>query len=400
MQVEAEQEQQPIAPMPRPFAAVDAPFLMGDRARVLVAGVVLYIVLSGLDYFCFERAVPYAAALRVTVATLLLVSLWRYARDVRRQEVFDRLQCLLSIVAVLTLEYAAALAPLALHEVYLVGLLLSWMFTALLMQLSLRWMWPMMAFTFLLHNFVGILHEQPLRQAFFDDICMIAGACMIASTAYLMARAQTLMRQEMQRARHHFSQLQEVNARLEELSTRDPLTDLENRRSFEDRYDAEWRRCFRARQMLGIMVIDVDHFKQYNDSCGHIAGDQCLRRIADIIACAARRPGDIVARFGGEEFVVVWPQARADDFLQEAQRLCAAVRDQAIVHPAAPEGRVTISIGVACHVPDADIGPRRLFESADAALYRAKRQGRDRAEFEHLGDHESDALFVQQRVIG
>ena len=138
MQVEAEQEQQPITPELRPFAAVDASFSMGDRARVLVAGVVLYIVLSALDYFCFERAVPYAAALRVTVATLLLVSLWRYARDVRRQEVFDRLQCLLSIVAVLTLEYAAALAPLALHEVYLVSLLLSWMFTALLMQLSLR----------------------------------------------------------------------------------------------------------------------------------------------------------------------------------------------------------------------------------------------------------------------
>ena len=399
MQVEAQQEQQKIAPLLQPLAA-DAPFLTEDRARALAVGVVLYIFFSALDYFCLERSVPYAALLRSSVAALLLFALWRYARDVRRQEVFDRLQCLLSITAALTIEYASALAPASLHELYLVGLLLSWVFTALLMQLSLRWMWPMMAFAFLLHNFVGILHEQPLRQAFLDDACMIVGASMIAYAAYLMARTQTLMRQEMQRAHRHFIQLQEVNARLEELSTRDPLTNLENRRSFEDRYDAEWRRCFRARQMLGVMVIDVDHFKQYNDSCGHIAGDQCLRRVADVIACAARRPGDIVARFGGEEFVVVWPQARLDDFLQEAERLCAAVRDQAIVHPAAPGGRVTVSIGIACHVPDTEIGPRRLFESADAALYRAKHQGRDRVEFEEIGDSDSDALFVRQCVIG
>ncbi len=382
-------------------AALQTPTLDSGRYLVLVAGAALYALLSAIDYLCFERDVPYALTLRLGVAVVLLLSLWRYARDVRSPESFDRLQCLLSVMTVLSLEYAAPMAPASLHALYVAALVLSWMYSAFLAQMSLSWLAPLMAFSFLLHNFAGILHEQRLTEALLDDLIMLASAAMIAWASWLMARHRELWQQETRLVQLRFMQLQEAHVRLEELSTRDALTGLENRRSFEDRYDAEWRRCFRAGHELGVMVIDVDYFKQYNDSCGHLAGDQCLRRVAQVIACAARRPGDIVARFGGEEFVVVWPQARAEDLLQEAQRLCAAVREAAIVHPGSAYGWLTISVGVACHVPDAQMGPRRLFECADAALYRAKRQGRDRVEIEAgMMDAGLADLGLQQRVHG
>lgn len=173
--------------------------------------------------------------------------------------------------------------------------------------------------------------------------------------------------------------LREANARLEALSETDALTGLANRRCFDRRLREEWERAARHQLPLALLMIDVDHFKLYNDRHGHQAGDDCLRRIAAAIAgCAARR-SDLAARYGGEEFVVLLPHSSAEDARQLAQRCAAAVDALADAHGASPVAdHVTLSIGLAMARTDPGADPTTLLRDADDALYEAKQTGRHR----------------------
>jgi diguanylate cyclase (GGDEF)-like protein/PAS domain S-box-containing protein len=172
-----------------------------------------------------------------------------------------------------------------------------------------------------------------------------------------------------------------LEARLAELATTDGLTGLFNRRALDEALDREWRRAFREGSHLSVLLLDVDHFKAFNDSHGHGAGDACLREIAAAIGAAARRPSDLAARYGGEEFAFLLPGTEAAGALEVAERIRAAVQGLGIPHATSPEGSVTLSIGAAsCQPrigtpPDA---PGALVAAADAALYGAKRSGRNR----------------------
>lgn len=165
---------------------------------------------------------------------------------------------------------------------------------------------------------------------------------------------------------------------LERLATTDALTGLPNRRSFDDALDLAWRVCRREQRPLGLVMIDVDHFKWYNDHYGHQGGDFCLRQVAEAVQAAAHRPSDIRARYGGEEFVLVLPGADPAGCKLVAQRLCDAVYALALPHAAAPLGRVSISLGCASVVPGPDQSPAQLVEAADRQLYAAKSAGRNR----------------------
>ena len=176
-------------------------------------------------------------------------------------------------------------------------------------------------------------------------------------------------------------QLQAVNQQLELLSQTDALTGVANRRLFDLRLKHEWQRGRRHGWWLSLAMIDVDHFKRYNDRHGHLEGDACLRRVAQALQGSAHRTSDLVARYGGEEFVVVLPHTTLDDATALAQRLLAAVDADAIAHEDSPVGpRVTVSIGVASVLLDVESGDDavRLVRAADRALYRAKAQGRHR----------------------
>ena len=165
-----------------------------------------------------------------------------------------------------------------------------------------------------------------------------------------------------------------VMARL--LST-DAMTGIPNRRRFDAALEREWRRCQRAGAPLSLLMIDVDHFKAYNDHCGHPQGDACLRQIAQLLVGAIKRPGDIVARYGGEEFVVLMPDIGAAGALAVANKLAAALRHADITHPRSPAGpRMTISIGTATARNLAG-EPAALVEFADRLLYAAKAAGRN-----------------------
>lgn len=173
--------------------------------------------------------------------------------------------------------------------------------------------------------------------------------------------------------------LKSVNHQLEILSVTDGLTQLANRRRFDAVWAEEWQRALRLGTPLGIIMLDVDHFKAYNDHYGHQQGDECLRRVGEVLLATVRRAGELVARYGGEEFVVVMPGASVLQTLAMAEAIRANIEAAGMEHHHSPvAGVVTVSLGVAVKIPTSRDERHGLVQAADAALYQAKTQGRNR----------------------
>jgi diguanylate cyclase (GGDEF)-like protein len=166
----------------------------------------------------------------------------------------------------------------------------------------------------------------------------------------------------------------------------DALTGVANRRAFDERLDAEWRRCGRTGLPVALILVDIDHFKLYNDHYGHPAGDATLVQVAGAMRRAAGRTQDLVARYGGEEFAILLPQLDAHGATGVARRLMAELDHMAIPHAASPTApHLTASMGIACMVPGEHSFPADLIQLADALLYQAKANGRNRYRA-HAGD--------------
>lgn len=177
---------------------------------------------------------------------------------------------------------------------------------------------------------------------------------------------------------HKIRHLRQEKVAAEELSRLDPLTGLANRRLLNEQMELEWRRVYRQGSTLGIVIVDVDHFKAYNDAWGHQAGDGLLQLLAEELRSLCRRPGDLAARYGGEEFVLLLPSLSVLQAHELAERLRHTVEERAWPHPASPLGPVvTVSCGVAVGRPVEGVPVSVLFAEADEALYSAKRSGRN-----------------------
>jgi diguanylate cyclase (GGDEF)-like protein len=166
---------------------------------------------------------------------------------------------------------------------------------------------------------------------------------------------------------------------LRQMSMKDGLTGIANRRSFDERLAVELRRGLRSQAPLSLLMIDIDHFKQYNDHYGHFQGDDCIRAVAAALTGAVSRAGDLVARYGGEEFAILLPDTDPDAALQVAQACQDAVAGLAIPHDrSGVAAAITLSIGVGTITVGPDASEATLITRADQALYRAKRGGRNR----------------------
>ena len=166
---------------------------------------------------------------------------------------------------------------------------------------------------------------------------------------------------------------------LHRLATRDGLTSVANRRSFDQTLNTEWRRATRESRTLSLLMIDVDYFKRYNDTYGHQGGDECLRQVAAAMSDVVMRSSDAVARYGGEEFAILLPATDPPGALIVAERIRAAVEALALPHAQSDiAGHVTVSVGAASLVVPLHGEPTQLVGLADQALYRAKQLGRNR----------------------
>ena len=180
--------------------------------------------------------------------------------------------------------------------------------------------------------------------------------------------------------------LRRAKNELAKLASTDQLTGLPNRRLFREVLDREWGRGGREGTPLAIVVLDVDHFKNFNDTYGHAEGDNCLSRIGKLLRETVFRPTDLVARYGGEEFAVILPDTDLDGAVRVAERLRELIEGLGMPHRSSTLGLVTASMGVTSLIPDPRGDSRILFELADTALYRAKRAGRNRVEAETRDD--------------
>jgi len=181
--------------------------------------------------------------------------------------------------------------------------------------------------------------------------------------------------------------LEELNLSLYQMTRKDALTGIINRGRFNEIFADEWQRVKREKQHLSLIMIDIDFFKAYNDHLGHLAGDTCLKKVAEILRSTLHRPSDIVARYGGEEFVVLLPNTVLSGASKVAEELRSHIAAASLSHPESTVAKyITISLGVAASIPSGLYSSDKLIKAADDALYQAKQEGRNR-------------IVVQQKIL-
>ncbi|WP_017300428.1 diguanylate cyclase [Nodosilinea nodulosa] len=235
------------------------------------------------------------------------------------------------------------------------------------------------------------LLTSPLRQQVDDVITLPVdqGELLLRVESLLRARQQALKLSALL-AQEQLLEQQVLadNQILQAMVAQDGLTGIANRRAFDDKLAYEWKLGRREQTPLAVVLCDVDHFKAYNDTYGHVLGDQCLRAIAGVLDTVIRRPADMAARYGGEEFALILPNTNSEGAMHILNRIRRTLQARAIPHQSSPTGPyVSFSIGLAVVVPSDALQIEDLLRAADAALYRAKAEGRDRAVVAPAIDH-------------
>jgi len=213
----------------------------------------------------------------------------------------------------------------------------------------------------------------------YSSLALVVIALGFAAYRFRISRMRTINARLQTLVEERTAALERLNQELQRLTATDGLTGVANRRRFDEALDHEWRRAVRAQAPLACVMLDIDHFKLFNDRYGHLQGDACLRQIARCLVTAVRRAGDLVARYGGEEFAIVLPGTSVQGAAQLAEHLRASVEAMSITHESSDTApHVTVSVGVAVTTPVMGITPQVLVAGADRALYTAKRGGRNR----------------------
>jgi len=227
---------------------------------------------------------------------------------------------------------------------------------------------------------MGLAHFDSYQVFESDEMEILEKFAHLASVAYDNANLYTELQLELKERKSAEKKLEKLNIELERLAVVDGLTQLANRRKFDKHLKTEWRRMTREKMPLSIVLCDVDYFKQYNDYYGHLAGDDCLRKIGKVLANHIKRSGDLAARYGGEEFGIILANTPIEGAYQLTREICKAVQDLNIEHKKSTVSTfVTISAGISCMIPDNNTPTELIVENADKALYEAKSNGRNQA---------------------
>ncbi len=227
----------------------------------------------------------------------------------------------------------------------------------------------------------AVLYLDSLESGSLSEGRLLGITVLLIMAVFYGATTETVRRERQKKAGlvEQINMLKRIEAELQTQSGQDWLTGLANRRRFDEMIQQEWGRAKREEASLAVLMLDVDYFKQYNDTYGHQAGDTCLQQVAKAIREVVHRPGDLPARYGGEEFVVVLPQTDAVGAARVGEKMRAAVEALRMQHVSSrASDRVTISVGVAAMVPQEKGEPAILVAAADQGLYQAKREGRNR----------------------
>jgi diguanylate cyclase (GGDEF)-like protein len=353
------------------FEAVTGP----ARCRRLIVfgfvGIVLY------DFYLLSdlRLVPdifgSAMLLRLGVVTPLAVVVMLVLRSRPPPVLRESLQAGLIVViaaSVLWLTYASQ-SPMHVHRH--AGIVLIVLFANVVQRIRFPYATAASLVTLALYAATVMqLHELP-------QVSRMTAIVVLANVVLFTLMANHALERD---ARREFLFRVQDNLRRDELektAQRDPLTGLGNRRHLDRALERLWPEAHARGESIAMLMLDIDAFKAYNDHYGHLAGDTCLQRLSSVVAAELRSPEDIVARFGGEELVMVFARMRLSDGLAIAERIRRAVEAVGIPHAASPTGVVTASIGVAAGIPSPDLAQHDFLAAADAALYAAKRNGRN-----------------------
>jgi diguanylate cyclase (GGDEF)-like protein len=354
-----------------------------DRLRLIRIGAMFIMVMTGIllvtDWIMVPDQFRMAVVLRVLIETPLvlgiLLSLHRMAPEVR-----ERLTVLMNLTTAAVCTYIVVRSHDELAPMYLVALVVLPMFTGSAVRLPFWRAVFVDLMVLVMFTFGAFMVDNPPIPVMLSEALV-----MVSTTIFTLfcvhrseyeERANWLMQQQQQLLR---DEVEHTNGQLEKLSRFDPLTDLANRRYFDEFLQSAWSRAQRQRSNVALLMIDIDHFKAYNDHYGHAQGDICIQMVAKAMTDCLRKPEGLVARYGGEEFAVVLPAASLAIAQAAAERIRQGVARQHIVHVGSPgSGELTLSIGVACmQAGGADASAASLIACADAALYQAKTQGRN-----------------------
>lgn len=336
-------------------------------------GVVIYDLFAFADWWAtpelFWTALWVRMAFFTPVSLVLIATLYTHPKPFLRESII----CLGGgAIAIGTIIYLMAVSGKAPQDTLHESMTLVVLFLTVVQRIRFSHLAPTCLLFLAVHVFaLAHYYGYPVGQQVAINMVFAATVIFSLVASYTMERDLRL---------HYLLSLRDraQNRELDRMSRRDALTGLGNRRSLEEALAAS-EQVNGLRDPLSIVLLDIDHFKLFNDTAGHQAGDVCLKRVASIVQAELRGQADHAFRFGGEELILVLPRIVLPKAIGIAERIRQAIEDAAIPHPAAPAGSVvTASFGVACSRPGHDMRAAEVVADADAALYIAKRNGRNR----------------------
>ena len=352
----------------------------------ILLGIAIYFIFGLLDYIVYHDVYKTLFFYRYVIGgpPLVIISyLIMKSKTERRIQILFTLTLIVAGIVIIammfflddpTQRYYAGLTIVMLYAYIAVGLrfrytlFIGWSLIALYFILALFIKRP--DESFFISNFFSLI--------FFNLIGMISSFWYEKSQRkmFLLSSLVELEREELEKA----------NKKLKELSVTDHLTKLPNRRYFQEFIEREWKRAVRYKEPISAIMVDIDFFKKYNDALGHQKGDIVLRKVANTLKRNIRRAGDLVARFGGEEFIIILGRTNEESAMKVAEKIRKAIEKLKIKHPDSSVSEfLTISLGVSSVIPIKGTSCENLIKAADEALYEAKKRGRNRVEKKEVG---------------